>query len=240
MPAGGYPVLLQHVWPRQQRHEGHTDRVVIVRAGRTSSNYWSHHLVPLFHDAESTSMAHLLVRPPPRQGDGKCQGSPGATLNDQPKPPSRISRKSVKGQATPERRASPGTRHHMVHRCGPFAGPALVLPAHPGRSDLRGGGPGASFRFSLYVVASDSPYERWGRHNRLCGPCHHERVTLAARRNLDDGRAAFRAGDAAGARHIEALDLAASHMRPTRARRPRRAGRRFPRPRQEFPGGGSL
>ena len=45
-------------------------------------------------------------------------------------------------------------------------------------------------------------------------------MTLAAGRNLDDGWAALRAGDAAGARHIEVVDLAGSHVRsPDRAPR---------------------
>jgi hypothetical protein len=34
----------------------------------------------------STSTAHLLPRPPPRQGDGRCQASPGATVKHQLKP----------------------------------------------------------------------------------------------------------------------------------------------------------
>ncbi len=39
-------------------------------------------------------------------------------------------------------------------------------------------------------------------------PCHHEQVTLAAGRNLDDGWT-FRADDAAAPRHTEVVDLAA-------------------------------
>src|SRR5512132_4071453 len=53
----------------------------------------------------STSTAHL-----PRR-DGRCQASAGATVKDQPEPMSWISRNSVKDQVTPERPASPGTRH---------------------------------------------------------------------------------------------------------------------------------
>ena len=71
------------------------------------------------------------------------------------------------------------------------------------------------------------------------GPCHHDRVTRAAGRNLDDGWSALRAGDAAGARHTEVVDPAASHIRRARGSRPRRAGRRSARPRPELPGGGS-
>jgi hypothetical protein len=70
------------------------------------------------------------------------------------------------------------------------------------------------------------------------GPCHHERVALAAGRNLDHVWT-FRAGDAAGARHTEAVALTANRMRSARAGRPRRAGKRSPRLRQEFAGGGS-
>ena len=47
-----------------------------------------------------------------------CQASPGATVKDQPKPPSRISRNCVKDQVTPERQASPETRHQTVHPTG--------------------------------------------------------------------------------------------------------------------------
>ena len=50
----------------------------------------------------------LSLDPGPSPGErrgGRCQASPGATVKDQPKPPSRISRGSVKHQVTPERPA---------------------------------------------------------------------------------------------------------------------------------------
>src|SRR5919106_2484350 len=63
----------------------------------------------------STSTAHLLLaRPGPRQGDGEqghCQGSAGATVKDQAEQVSSITRSHVQDQVTPERTASPGTRH---------------------------------------------------------------------------------------------------------------------------------
>src|SRR2546428_12118951 len=62
----------------------------------------------------SASTAHLLLDARPRPGDGKCQGSAGATVQNQPDQVSKISRSRVKDQVTPERRASPETRHHSV------------------------------------------------------------------------------------------------------------------------------
>jgi len=76
-----------------------------------------HRLVPLFHDAELHEHGPPPPRPGPRQGEGRegrRQASPGATVNDQPDPTSTISRSGVKAQVTPERSASPGTRHFVV------------------------------------------------------------------------------------------------------------------------------
>jgi hypothetical protein len=74
-----------------------------------------HRLVPLLHDAE------LHQHGPPPERDGRCQASAEATVNDQPEPVSRISRNSVKDQVTPERQASPGTRHLPVHPAGQYS-----------------------------------------------------------------------------------------------------------------------
>jgi len=123
----------------------------------------------------------------------------------------------------------------------------------------RGRLPGVAERFWLRPVHPQEPGSGWSRRRCSGGdlasfppirqlwrpsggaapPCHHERVTLAAGRNLDEGWAALRADDEGSARHTKVADLAASHIRLVRAGRPGRAGRRSARPRQEFPGGGS-
>jgi hypothetical protein len=53
-------------------------------------------LIALLHDAQ------LHQHRPPPSLDGRCQASAGATVNDHPEPPSRITRSSVKRQVTPE------------------------------------------------------------------------------------------------------------------------------------------
>src|SRR5438128_1109000 len=65
----------------------------------------------------STSTAHLLAS---QTGEemGMCQASAGATVKHQPESVSRINRNSVKDQVTPERQASPETRHTSVPPAG--------------------------------------------------------------------------------------------------------------------------
>jgi hypothetical protein len=81
----------------------------------TILDHGEHRLVPLFHDAELHQHGYLLLNEH-HKGEGRtghCQASPGATVNHQPDPVSKNNRSGVKPQVTPERPASPGTRHFL-------------------------------------------------------------------------------------------------------------------------------